>query len=112
MLQELGGIGGLPDISTNDADNSGNGVLSALENIGVNFGAGLAGVGLNALAAKAGTAPVVAPYSSGTLVRPPGSTAYAARLPQSGFTVSSGTLVVGGLALFAVIAVALIARGR
>ena len=45
MLQELGGLGGTPDVGTWDTDNSGNSVLSALENIGVNFAAGAAAVG-------------------------------------------------------------------
>jgi hypothetical protein len=101
FLQDLGGISGTPDVGVDDTESGDNGILSALENVGVNFAAGAASVGLNSLARSSGTSPVVAPYSSGTLARPAGSTAYATRsqLPASQ-PFSTGTLVVGGLFLF------------
>lgn len=98
MLQELGGLSGTPDVGTDDSSSSDNGVLSAFENIGENFAAGAASVGLNALAKSAGTSPVVAPYSASTLAQRPGSSLYgyqAVRPTSQPF--STGTLVVGGL---------------
>jgi len=101
MLQELGGIGGTPDVGTNDADNSGNSVLSAIENIGLNFGAGAAAIGLNALAKSTGTAPQVPAYSSGASLRyGPQQIAYnAAVQARSAAPISNTTLFLGGGAL-------------
>ncbi len=115
MLQELGGLGGTPDVGTNDADNSGNSVLSALENIGVNFAAGAAAVGVNALARNTGTAPQFAPYSSGSSLRlNQQQAAYNASLQARNngpLVFGTGTLLVGGgLLLGTVFVLALLFR--
>jgi len=108
MLQELGGLGGTPDVGTWDTDNSGNSVLSALENIGVNFAAGAATVGLSAIGKAAGVSPVYSnpaalAYNSSLLTRPPGSVSpVGAALGVSGNALLiAGVLLVGGL-MFAV----------
>lgn len=99
FLQDLGGISGTPDTGVDDTESGDSGILSALENVGVNFAAGAASVGLNSLAKSSGTAPVVAPYSAGTLARPAGSNAYASRVPFSQSGISTTTLLVGGFGL-------------
>ena len=74
-LQDLGGGGGLAGVSES---RGGTGILSALENIGVNFAAGAATVGLSAIGKAAGVSPVYSnpaalAYNSSLLTRPPGS---------------------------------------
>jgi hypothetical protein len=87
-IMDFGGDGSSPD-------NSGNsGILSALENVGVNFAAGAASIGLNALGRSAGTGITSAYASPGYLARNPGT-------PPSRLNagVSTNTLVFGGFLL-------------
>ena len=104
-LQDTGGggwgsvsesFGGSGDTGTGD-------ITSALENIGVNFAAGAASVGLSALGSSAGVASAY-PYASNPslLTRPPGSLPYGSSLGTgSNGVVLVGVLLVGGLLLFA-----------
>ena len=104
-LQDTGGSGW--GSVSEDFGNGGNGdtgysgITSALENIGVNFAAGAASVGLNALGKSAGVSSPYGYSSPSLLTRPPGS------LPTYGVGVGGngvvlvGVLLVGGLLLFA-----------
>jgi hypothetical protein len=88
-------------------DSSGNtGILSALENVGVNFAAGAATVGLGAISKSAG---VQAPYglTPYNITRTPGT--FAPMKPP----VSNNTIVFGGLVLAGLLVwIALRGRGR
>ena len=104
-LQDLGGGGGLSGVSET---RGGTGILSALENIGVNFAAGAATVGLSAIGKAAGVSPVYSnpaalAYNSSLLTRPPGTVSpVGAALGVSGNALLiAGVLLVGGL-MFAV----------
>ena len=120
MLQDVGGISGLPDIgvddtSVDDSGDSSGGITSALEtsllNLGTNVAAGAASVGLNAFAKSTGTAPVVAPYSAGTLARAPGTVPYASSVPLSQSLGGNSTLIIGGVGvLFMLVLVVALAR--
>jgi len=101
-IADWGGDGSSPD-------NSGNGgILSALENIGVNFAAGAATVGLGALGRSAGvssayTNPAALAYNSALLTRRPGTVSpVGAAIGVSGNTLVFGGLVLAGLVLWAV----------
>src|SRR5712691_2633222 len=89
-------------------DNGGNqGILSAFENIGLNFAAGAATVGLSALGKSAGvssayTNPASVAYNSALLTRRPGTVSpVGAAIGVSGNTVVFGGLVLVGLVLWA-----------
>ena len=107
-LQDTGGAG-WGSVSENfgnggNGDTGGdNGILSALENVGVNFAAGAASVGLSAIGKSAGVSSGYGSYgyNPGLLTRPPGSLpAYGAGVGGNG-VVLVGVLLVGGLLLFA-----------
>ena len=103
-LQDTGGSGWgsvSENFGTGSGDTGTGDITSALENIGVNFAAGAASVGLSSLGASAG---VSSPYGSinpALLTRPSGSlSAYSAGVGSNG-VVLVGVLLVGGLLLFA-----------
>jgi hypothetical protein len=100
-LQDTGGAGWgsvSENYGTGNGDTGTGDIYSTLENIGVNFAAGAASVGLGAISKSAG---VSSPYSSYNLTRPPGSLpAYGAGVGGNG-VVLVGVLLVGGLLLFA-----------
>ena len=104
-LQDLGGGGGLAGVSE---ARGGSGIISALENIGVNFAAGAATVGLSALAKSQGVSqayanPAAVAYNTSVLTRPPGQVSpIGAALGVSGDSLLlAGVLLVGGLVAFA-----------
>lgn len=104
----LGGNGGGGLSGISDKLTDGGGIISALENIGVNFAAGAATVGLSALAKKGGVSqayanPAALAYNSALLTRPPGSVSpIGAALGVSGNALLiAGVLLVGGLVVFA-----------
>ena len=103
-LQDTGGSGwgSVSEDFGGNGDTGYGGITSSLENIGVNFAAGAAAVGLGALGNSVGVQNAYPAYGADSLTRPPGS------LPtyRAGFGVSSnvmvvGVLLVGGLLLFA-----------
>ena len=108
-LQVIGSGGGWSGVSENFGADTGNGsITSALENIGVNFAAGAATVGLGALGRSAGvsslyTNPAALAYNSSLLTRRPGTfSPVGAALGVSGNALLfAGVLLVGGLVLFA-----------
>ena len=110
-LQDIGSGGGWSGVSESfggNGDTGGNGIVSALENIGVNFAAGAATVGLGALGRSAGvsslyTNPAALAYNSSLLTRRPGTfSPVGAALGVSGNALLiAGVLLVGGLVLFA-----------
>jgi hypothetical protein len=86
-----------------DTGSSG-GIVSALENIGVNFAAGAAAVGLSALGKSQGVSTAYPAYNPGALTRPPRSVPnYRGTYGASGSNVVliGGALLIGGLLLFA-----------
>jgi hypothetical protein len=106
-LQDTGG-GGWGSVSENfgtgNGDTGTGDITSALENIGVNFAAGAASVGLGAIGRSAGVSSGYGSFSSnpGLLTRPPGSLPYGSSLGTgSNGVVLVGVLLVGGLLLFA-----------
>jgi hypothetical protein len=105
-LQDTGGSG-WGSVSENFGNGNGDtgtgDITSALENIGVNFAAGAASVGLSAIGKSAGVSSGYGSYgyNPGLLTRPPGSLpAYGAGVGSNG-VVLVGVLLVGGLLLFA-----------
>ena len=103
-LNDLGGSGGLTGVS----ESRGSGIVSALENIGINFAAGAATVGLSALAKSQGVSqayanPAAVAYNTSVLTRPPGQVSpIGAALGVSGDSLLlAGVLLVGGLVAFA-----------
>jgi|SRR5579859_1617742 len=84
-------------------DSNGNdGIVSALENIGVNAAAGAASVGLSYLGKSAGVQSAYSPYNSALLTQNPSLLArgpYASAGSNS--IVLVGFLLIGGLLLFA-----------
>ena len=113
-LQDIGsgGWSGVSEMFGGNGDtgdgNGKNGILSALENIGVNFAAGAATVGLSALGKSAGvssayTNPAALAYNSALLTRRPGTVSpVGAAIGVSGNTLVFGGLVLAGLVLLAV----------
>lgn len=98
-LQALNDWGG--DGSASD-DTGNSGILSALENIGVNFAAGAATVGLQAFGQSQGvssayTNPAAVAYNSALLTRRPGTVSPVG----AALGVSGNTVVFAGLALVA-----------
>ena len=107
-LQDIGsggGWGGVSESFGGNGDTGDNGILSALENVGVNFAAGAASVGLGALGKSAGVSTAYNPYATNPalLTRPPGSPLpYGSAFgPGGNGVVLVGVLLVGGLLLFA-----------
>ena len=99
-LQDIGsgGWGGVSEAfgGNGDTGNS-NSIFSALENVGVNFAAGAAAIGLNSLGRSAGVQTSYVPYNNpANLTRNPGTLAGP---PRVSVGVSSNTLVLGGLVL-------------
>jgi len=92
-LSDFGGDGSAPDSSGNS------GIVSALENIGVNFAGAAATIGLSSFARSQGVnSNLVNQYSySGGIARPPGVVAPA----KSNSLVVAGVLLIGGLLLYA-----------
>jgi len=104
-LQDIGsgGWGGVSeDLGGNgDSGSSSSGIFSALENIGVNFAAGAAAIGLNSLGRSAGVQTSYVPYNNpANLTRNPGTLAGP---PHVNVGVSSNTLVLGGLVLVSLV---------
>jgi hypothetical protein len=104
-LQDTGGSGwGSVSESfggNGDTGYDSSGITSTLENIGVNFAAGAASVGLNALGKSAGVSSPYGYSSPSILTRPPGSLpTYGAGVGGNG-VVLVGVLLGGGLLLFA-----------
>jgi hypothetical protein len=105
-LQDIGSGGGWSGVAENFGGNGDTGdgsITSALENIGVNFAAGAASVGLGALGKSAG---VSAPYGSQNpyyLTRRPGTVSpLGASLGVGGNgVVIAGVLLIGGLLVLA-----------
>lgn len=94
-LSDFGGDGSAPDSSGNS------GIVSALENIGVNFAGAAATVGLQSFANSQGVrSNLVNQYAyTGGIARPPGTLVAA---PASSNTlVVAGVLLFGGLLLYA-----------
>jgi len=109
-LQDIGsgGWSGVSEAFGGNGDSGGgNGIVSALENIGVNFAAGAATVGLSALGKSAGVSsayanPAVLAYNSALLTRRPGTVSpVGAAIGVSGNTLVFGGLVLAGLVLWA-----------
>lgn len=110
-LQDIGSGGGWSGVAENFGGNGDTGdgsITSALENIGVNFAAGAATVGIGALGNAAGvssayTNPAAIAYNSSLLTRRPGTVSpLGAAVGVSGNTlVFAGVLLIGGLVLFA-----------
>jgi hypothetical protein len=109
-LQDIGsgGWGGVAENLGGNGDTGNNGIVSALENIGVNFAAGAATVGLQAFGKSQGvssayTNPAAVAYNSSLLTRRPGTVSpIGAALGVSGNSLLfAGVLLVGGLVLFA-----------
>ena len=104
-LQDTGGSG-WGSVSENFGDGNGDtgtgDITSALENVGINFAAGAASVGLGAIGKSAGVSSAYNPYLSNPslLTRPPGTLAASAGIGSNG-VVLMGVLLVGGLLLFA-----------
>jgi len=99
-LQDIGsgGWGGVSEAfgGNGDTGNSSS-IFSALENVGVNFAAGAAAIGLNSLGRSAGVQTSYSPYNNpANLTRNPGTLAGP---PRVSVGVSSNTLVLGGLVL-------------
>jgi len=111
-LQDIGagGWGGVAESVGGNGDTGDGSITSALENIGINFAAGAATVGLGALGKSAGvssayTNPAALAYNSALLTRRPGTfSPAAAALGLSGGgsgLLIAGVLLVGGLLLVA-----------
>lgn len=109
-LQDLGGgsgWGGVSESFGGNGDTGGNGIVSALENIGVNFAAGAATVGLGALGKSAGISsaysnPAVLAYNSALLTRKPGTVSpVGAAIGVSGNTLLFAGVLLVGVVLFA-----------
>ncbi len=110
-LSDIGGgsgWGGVSESFGGNGDVGGGGITSALENIGVNFAAGAAAVGLGALGNSAGvssayTNPASLAYTSSVLTRRPGTfSPVGAALGVGGNSLLfAGVLIVGGLIAFA-----------
>jgi hypothetical protein len=115
FLQDNGGLTGFGDVSdqTLDTGDGGSAITSALENIGVNFAAGAANVGVAALGNAAGVTPgqlaanaSLLGYNSALLTSRPGSIS-----PFRAATgVSSNVLVFGGLLIAGLVVYALVKR--
>jgi len=109
FLQDNGGWSGAGDTSDQTLDSGGGGSLitSSLENIGINFAAGAAGVGLAALGSSAGVSPSQVGYSTALLSARPGTVspfgvAAGASLLNSPLVLVGG-LLIGGLVLYAIV---------
>jgi len=107
-LQDLGGLGGTSDVS--DYNSGGSQIISALENVGVNFAAGAANVGVAALGNSLGVSPsqlaqnsAALAYNSALLTRPPGTVSPIG----AALGVSPTLLVVGGLLVVGLIGYAI-----
>ena len=105
-LQDIGsgGWGGVAENFGSNGDTGSGDITSALENIGVNFAAGAATVGLGALGKSAGissayTNPAALAYNSALLTQRPGTVSpVGAALGVNGNTVvAAGVLLFGGL---------------
>jgi hypothetical protein len=99
-----GGWGSVPESFGGNGDTGTGDITSALENIGVNFAAGAASVGLGAIGRSAGVSSAYNPYVNNPayLTRPPGSAIpYGSAFGASGNTLFLGVLLVGGLLVFA-----------
>jgi hypothetical protein len=107
-LNDLGAGAGWSSVNeSNDGGDSG--IVSSLENIGVNFAAGAAGVGLGALANTARVSPYAASYGTSVLTARPGSfTPFS--LAASSSLANNPLLIVGGLLVGGLILVALLRR--
>ncbi len=94
-LSDFGGDGSAPDSSGNS------GIVSALENIGVNFAGAAATIGLSSFARSQGVnSNLVNQYSySGGIARPPGTVV--AHPASSNGLVVAGVLLIGGLLVYA-----------
>lgn len=108
FLQDNGGFGGFGDVSDPSLSSGSSGITSALENIGVNFAAGAAGVGLSALGNSAGVSPSQVGYNTALLSSRPGTlsplgVAAGTTLLNSPGLLLFGGLMIGGLVLFAVL---------
>ncbi|HET7107799.1 MAG TPA: hypothetical protein VFI38_13395 [Candidatus Acidoferrum sp.] len=104
-LQDTGGSGwgSVSEDFGGNGDTGYGGITSALENIGVNFAAGAASVGLNSLGKSAGVSSPYGSISPAYLTRTPGTVPnYGATFGAGGNgVVLVGVLLVGGLLLFA-----------
>ena len=102
-LQTLGGVNDVPNYGGNDSDN---GIVSSLENLGVNLAAAAGTVGIQALGSKLGvsgyyTNPAAIAYNSSLLTRAPGSSPVGAALGVSGNAILFGGILLIGLVAFA-----------
>ena len=99
-LQDIGsgGWGGVSeDLGGNGDSGQSSSIFSALENVGVNFAAGAAAIGLNSLGKSAGVQSSYSPYNNpANLTRNPGTLVGPPRVNAG---LSSNTLVLGGLVL-------------
>jgi hypothetical protein len=105
-LQDIGGggggWGGVSESFGGNGDTGDGSITSALENIGVNFAAGAASVGLGALGRSAGVSASPASINGGYLTRRPGTYSPGVALGVGGNgVVIAGVLLIGGLLLFA-----------
>ena len=109
-LQDIGsgGWGGVSENTGPSGDSGGSGIISALENIGVNVAAGAASIGLQSLGKSQGVAApyggVYSSYNPSLLTARPGTippyASYGA--PVKGSTLAmAGFVILGGILLFA-----------
>jgi hypothetical protein len=111
FLQDLGGGAGLSDVS----DGGGNGITNALENIGVNFAAGAADVGVAALSNSAGVSPYQLAATGAGLAL---NSSLLTRRPGSSFPIgqalglSPNVLVLGGIVVVSLLAYAIVFRRK
>jgi hypothetical protein len=105
-LQDIGSGGGWSGVSENigmNGDSGNSGIVSALENIGVNFAAGAATAGLGYLGKATGTntSPAALAYNSALLTQRPGTVSpVGAALGVSGNALLlAGVVLIGGLLL-------------
>jgi hypothetical protein len=111
FLQDNGGWNGPGDVSDQTLQSGGFGsvLTNSLENIGVNFAAGAAGIGLSALGSTAGVSPSTVGFNTALLSSRPGS--------LSPLGVAAGTsllnspmVIVGGLLIGGLLLVVLLKR--
>lgn len=101
-LQTLGGVGDVPNYQPDNG-----GIVSSLENLGVNLAAAAGTVGIQALGSKLGvsgyyTNPAAIAYNSSLLTRAPGSVSpVGAALGVSGNAILFGGILLVGLVAFA-----------
>lgn len=103
-LQTLGGVGDVPNYGGNDSDN---GIVSSLENLGLNLGAAAGAVGIQALGNSLGvspayTNPAAIAYNSSLLTRRPGTVSPIG----AAFGVSGNAILFGGILLIGLVAFA------